>query len=152
MLKPLRTFIKNPKPSKAEALGVLRANFALMFLAQTLVAATVALIVSLVSEQQSSSVLVTQILLMVCILQLPLGISLPLFSARFGGKGAALSASIFMAVLLSSSAWFVAFAFVIGSPFVYLFIMFVLLISYYNVGFFLCGNLANLALIEPQTP
>ncbi|MCA9838861.1 MAG: hypothetical protein KC422_18235 [Trueperaceae bacterium] len=149
MLKSLQNFIANPKPSRQEALGVLRANFALMFLAQVLVAILLAVLLRLLSKPQHGSVLVSQILVLFTLLQLPLGVSLPLFASRHGGKGAALSATLLMSVLLSTSAWFAAFAFLIGSQNSYLMIMLLLLIIYYNTGFFLCGHFANVALKEP---
>ncbi len=150
MLKALQTFINNPKPSRQEALGVLRANFALMFLAQVLIALVLAFLLRLAGGKQTTSNLVSQILVLFTLFQLPLGVTLPLFASRTGGKGPALSATILMAVLLSTPAWFAAFAFLIGSKSLYLMILLLLLVTYYNTGFFLCGRFASIALIEPK--
>lgn len=129
---------------------MLRASFALMFLAQLLIAAFVAMLLRLLAEPQSANALVSQILILFSFFQLPLGTVLPLFAARSGGKRAALSATLMMAVLLATSAWFAAFAFLIGAPPAYLMIMFLLLIGYYMIGFFFCGRFATVALIEPR--
>lgn len=150
MLKGLQRFIRNPKPSKQEALGVLRANFALMFLAQLVCALLLAMILRFFSKGQIASPFMSQILVLFSLLQLPIGLSLPLLAARTGGKGPALAASIFMAVLLSGPAWFLAFAFVIGSSSFYLILLLLIVISYYNIGFFFCGRFADIALLDPR--
>ena len=151
MLEPLRHFLKNPKATRSEALGVLRMVFLLMFMAQLLVAALLALTLGLLfGAGKSSSPLLAQILVFLSFLQLPLAIVLPQLSANVRGKQAALSASIMAAVFLSVPAYFASFALVTGAPIAYLVILLAILMGYYALGLMMVNGFARLALEEKE--
>ena len=150
MLKTLRQFLVTPEPGVAQALAALRALFALTFAAQVLLAALLAASLSFFAGEQEASALLSQILLVLSLLQVPLGATLSLLSARSGGKGAALSGTIMAGVVLASTAWFLAFSLLVGSAPLYLVLSLLVVVNAYAVGFFLCGRLAKVAVMNPR--
>ena len=152
MLGALRRFLNDKHPTRRAALAVLRGVFAAMFLAQSVVAGLLFTVLSLVDGgEQTAGTLVSQILLVLAAAQLPLGVMLAYFTGKSGGKGAALSATLLGAVILSTPAWFLAFALLIGSAELYLLLLLVVLVNAYGAGFLLCGKLAEWSLLpEPK--
>ncbi len=152
MLRALQSFLKNPQPTESEAASVVRFVYMLMFVAQILVAAVLAGVVSALMGQpvgqQSSGNLLAQILIVMSLVQLPFALFLSIGMSKAGGKQAALSASIMAGVLLSTPAWFIALTFLVSSTSVYLAILFGILMLYYAIGLVLCGRWAKVALQE----
>ena len=147
MLAPLRSFLKNPEPSLTEAVGVRRGGFVAMFLAQSGVALLLLSILSAVAGRGSAGPLLSQILVVLALLQIPVAALIAHASSRAGGKGAALSATIMAGVMLATPAWFLAFALLVGSGTLYIFLLLAVLVNAYAVGFFLCGQFARAALV-----
>jgi hypothetical protein len=146
MLEPLRYFLKNPQASAAEALGILRFIFLAMFMAQLLVAALLALALGLMfGASKNSSPLLSQILILLSLLQLPLALAIPQLAARAGGKQAALAATIMAAVFLSVPAYFASFALLTGTSLPYLMILLALLMTFYALGLLMVSGFAKLA-------
>ncbi len=147
MLEKLRRFLKNPKPSREEALGVLRAAFLGMFLAQVAVAAALGGVLSAFApEAKRPTPLLLPTLISLAVLLLPLALGMARFALGPGGKRSALYATILSGVLLSSPAWFAAFALTAGEPPTTLLILLAILTSYYAIGLLLTGGFANVAL------
>ena len=122
-----------------------------MFLAQCLVAGAIGILLGLLTGGSSTSPLVSQILLALALLQIPVAVTLAHLAARPGGKGAALAAVLMLGVMLATPAWFLAFAFLIRSSFLYLALLLVVLLNSYAVGFLLCGRYGKVALLpEPN--
>ena len=147
MLRGLRHFLTKLEPTLAEAVAALRTVFVLMFLAQCLVAGGLAALLGLLTGGNATSALVSQILLILALLQIPVAVTLAQLTARPGGKGAALAAVLMLGVMLATPAWFLAFAFLIQSSFLYLALLLVVLLNSYAVGFLLCGRYGKVALL-----
>jgi hypothetical protein len=146
MLEPLRHFLKNPQATVPEALGILRLIFLLMFMAQFVVATLLALALGLIfGPGKNSSPLLSQILILLSLMQLPLALAIPQLSARAGGKQAALAATIMVAVFLSVPAYFASFALLTGTSLPYLMILLALLMTFYALGLFMVNGFAKLA-------
>lgn len=126
--------------------------FVLMFLAQCLVAGAIAALLGLLTGGSNTSPLVSQILLALALLQIPVAVTLAHFAARPGGKGAALAAVLMLGVMLATPAWFLAFAFLIRSSFLYLALLLAVLLNSYAVGFLLCGRYGKVALLPGPNP
>ena len=124
-----------------------------MFLAQTVVAALLAVMLSfLTATRVPAAPLTSQILMILALLGLPVAATMAYVTARAGGKGAALAATIMAGVLLAVPAWFLAFAVLIGSGDFYLILLLFVVVNAYAVGFFLCSRFAAFALITPVNP
>jgi hypothetical protein len=124
--------------------------YIIVFVAQLVVAALLAGMMALTLGRQSSGPFLTQIFVVLSLLQLPLALLLSFGLSRTGGKQAALSASIMSGVLLSTPAWFAAMTFLVSRSFFYLAILLILLMIYYALGIFLCGRWAKVALLPPR--
>lgn len=151
MIAPIATlqaFIRAKKPSYVQAVISLRLVFVAMVLAQTLLALLVAVGLRFIQAPNNSSAspLMGVILLLMALMQLPIGVVL---AERFGqqrGKQGALAATLLLAVVWSSVMWFAAFAWLTGAP-VWLLMVFVAVFGVaYGVGVGLCGRYAQLAL------
>lgn len=150
MFKPLHHFLTNPEPTLSQAVSFLRTTFVLIFMAQSAVAALLMAVLQLIVGGGSTSNLLSQILLVFSLLQIPVGVLLAYGVSRAGGKGAALSGVIMAGVVLATPVWFLAFAFLVGSAPLYLAILLAIVVNAYAAGFLLCQHLAKLALVVPK--
>lgn len=150
MLKPLQTFLANPHPTLPEAVSFLRTTFVLIFMAQGMVAALLMGALQLIMGSGSTNALVSQILVVFSLLQIPVGVLLAYGVSRAGGKGAALSGVIMAGVMLATPVWFLSFGFLIGATPIYLMVLLAIVVNAYAAGFILCNHLAKLALIVPK--
>ena len=150
MLKPLQNFLTNPNPTLPEAVSFLRTAFVLIFMAQSVVAALLMGALRLVAGSGSASALLSQILVVFSLLQIPVGVLLALGMSRAGGKGAALSGVIMAGVMLATPVWFLTFGFLVGAAPLYLAILLAIVVNAYAAGFLLCNYLAKLALVAPK--
>lgn len=150
MLKPLQSFLTNPHPTLPQAVSFLRMAFVLIFMAQCFVAILLMVLLRLIAGSGSTSPLLSQILIVFSLLQIPVGILLAYGVSRVGGKGAALSGVIMAGVMLAVPVWFLAFGFLVGMAPLYLLVLLAIVINAYGAGFILCNHLAKLALVVPK--
>lgn len=147
----MRGFLNNPKPARAEALTALRGVFAAMFLSQAGVAALLAGVLALLTEARAPAFpLTSQVLVGLALLGLPVAATMAYSTARAGGKGAALAATLLAGVLLAVPAWFLAFAALVGSGRIYLTALLLVVVNAYAVGFLMCGRFAAFALMPKK--
>lgn len=124
----------------------MRGVFVAVFLSQAGIAALLAGALALLTEARAPAFpLTSQVLVILALLGLPVAVTMAYSTARAGGKGAALAATIMAGVLLATPAWFLAFAVLIGSGSVYLIFLLVIVLNAYAAGFFLCGRFAGFA-------
>lgn len=136
MRSPWRRFLAAPVPTAADAGAALRAMYALAFLAQTSLAALVALILGwAVDATPRANDVVAAVLLVFGALHLPLGAFLAWSASRAPGKGAAMASAITASVLLSVPAWFLALAVISGQRAPYLVAGLAVLSAGYALGF-----------------
>lgn len=144
-MRSLRSFLLEPRPSLALASAGLRSVFVAMFLAQMLVALLLLLLLSvLVGVQSGGPALLGVVLILLGAAQLPFAYAMSLLAVRSGGKQAALYGTLLAAVLLSTPAWYAAFALLIGQRTAAL-VLLALLASGYALGFVLSGRFARRA-------
>lgn len=136
MRAPWRRFLAARVPTAAEAGAALRALYALAFLAQTTLAALVALTLGwAVGSSPRPNDVVATVLLLFGFLHLPLGAFLAWSASRSPGKGAAMAGAIVASVLLSVPAWFLALAVVSGQRMPFLIAGLAVLSAGYALGF-----------------
>ena len=152
MFASLRTFLQTPEPGKIQAAQALRLIFAGVFFAQLLIAALLSVVMALLTNAQQASDLTSLILLGFIALQFPAAMGLATLLSRASGKTAAMSAVIALAIVLSSSGWFTAFAFLIGSRTLFIILMLMLTMAYYAFGVLFAGSYATKALEPPDQP
>lgn len=146
----LRAFLREPRPDPATAVTFLRLVYAGMFGAQTVVAALLGLLLLLLAPPaRPAAPVLSWTLVALAALQLPLALLMVAASARAGGKGAALSATLVAGVLLSTPAWFLMMALVMGSRGTPPLLLLLQLAVGYALGFGLTGRLARLV---PRPP
>ena len=150
MLKPLQSFLRNPQPTLPEAVSFLRTTFVLIFMAQSVVAALLMGALRLAAGGGSTSALVSQILVVFSLLQIPVGILLAYGVSHVGGKGAALSGVIMAGVMLATPVWFLTFGFLVRMMPIYLMVLLAIVVNAYAAGFMLCNHLAKTALARPK--
>ena len=128
----------------------LRLVFAAMFLGQSLVALVVLVTVAAVAGPQASSgPALGAVLILLGILQVPFAPVLAVFAVRAGGKRGGLYGTLLSAVLLSTLAWYGAFALLTGQRPAALVLAALLMIGY-ALGFLLTGRFARLAASFPS--
>ncbi|MDZ7704772.1 MAG: hypothetical protein U5L04_09855 [Trueperaceae bacterium] len=144
LLEPFLTFLRDDKPTPAQALPQLRLVFVFGFVVQLGVAGLVGFMMRLLAGAPSGdATLMAQVLLGLSLLQ---GVPVALLAsptAHDGGKQAALSATIATAVLFAAPGWFVAFAWLVGVPALYLLALVAVLMVYYALGLLLVGRYAG---------
>lgn len=131
-----------------------------MFLAQAALAGLVASGLALLgpgSPQRNS--LVSQLMVVFSLLQLPLALVLARVAPIGGGastaegdddpKARAVATTLLFGVLLATPAWFTAFALLVGGVDVYTLVLLSILVGYYGLGFALTGRFARLASSRP---
>lgn len=119
MLRALRTFLKNPAPTRAEAAGALRTLFALAFGGQALLAGLAWAVMGLVLEPEPAGPLTAQVLVGLAVLELPVAGALGTLTARGKNQAGALAAALLEGVLLAVPLLYALFAWLIGSPALY---------------------------------
>jgi hypothetical protein len=139
VLNSLKTYLQG-QPTLTQATGFLRLVFALSFGLQLLFALALTLILFVFSKERNDSSLLSQIMIVLAFLQLPLALFISHQVSKAGNRQAYLSAAIMSGVLLSTPAWFAAMAFLSTSQSLYLFIFLLILMNYYALGFILCGR------------
>ena len=144
MLRQLRTFLQG-QPTVTQASSFLRLVFVLSFGIQLLFAMILAAILYTLSTKRADNPLLAQIMILLSFAQLPLALFLSQRSAKSGHRQGLLAAAIMSGVLLSIPAWFAAMAFLSTTQTIYIFIFLVILMSYYALGFILCGQWGKLA-------
>ena len=148
----VRSFLTEPRPTRAQATNALRLLFVAMFMGQTLVALLVLAALAAIAGVQSGGLpLLGWILVGLGLLQLPFAFAVSMLAVRAGGKRSALYGTLLSAVLLSTPAWYAAFALLIGQA-VAAFILLGLLSIAYALGFILTGRYARLAVEPPPAP
>jgi len=153
VLERLQHLIKNPQPDSQETVWGLRLSFRAAFLLQPIFASLVggALLLIITPQTAASAglaiatAMMSQILIALALLQLPVALAIAYGLGRSGGKGALIAASIALGVLLATPAWLALFACLIGSAPRYLVILLSLLILYYVLGLVIAKLLARLA-------
>lgn len=153
MLSDLRRFLASARPSRAEALPSLRLVYLAAFGLQAVLAALLTVVLLLAAGRPARpNPALAQVLLLLTFLQLPLGAGLSLGAARPGGKGAALAATILAGVLFGTTAWYAAFALLLGAPLDALALLTALVAAGYGLGFGLVVRFAGVALLPPPAP
>lgn len=146
MLATFRGFMQAKKPTYAQAVTSLRLTFVAMVFAQTFLALLVGIGLRFVQAPNRASPLLGVILLLMALMQLPIGAALAETFGQKGGKQGALAATLFLAVVWSSLMWFAAFAWLVGAP-TWVLMVFVMVFGVaYGVGLGLCGRYAQLAM------
>ncbi len=152
MLAPLRSFMRAKRPSLAEARASLKLVFLLAFGMQLAFAAVVALAMRLVvGPQAGAAALLSQSLVVVALLGLPIAHVVARKLAQPGGKAGALSGAIALGVLLSTPAWFWALVWLTGGAFPYQLVFAALLAAYFALGLWQVRTYAKLALSVSDT-
>ncbi|MBS3967123.1 MAG: hypothetical protein KGZ60_07725 [Truepera sp.] len=149
MLQRIQRLIKNPQPSRQEMAWGLRLSYSAAFLLQPLCAGLFGGVLLLIAAPQAAaSALMSQMLIALALLQLPVALAMAHRLGRSGGKGALIAASIVLGVLLATPAWLALFAWLIGSAPRYLVILLSLLSLYYALGLAIAKLLVRLARSE----
>lgn len=152
MRKRLQRFIVHPQPSLRETAWVLRLAFSGAFLLQPLFALLVGGVLLLIATPQTTnSALMSQMLIALALLQLPIALAMSYGLGRSGSKSALIAASIALGVLLATPAWLALFAWLIGSAAHYLVILLGLLIAYYALGLVTARLLVRLTPPKPES-
>jgi hypothetical protein len=151
VLQRIQHFIKNPQPDRRETACGLRLIYTTAFWLQPLFALLFGGVLLLVTTPHAAApALMSQMLIALALLQLPVAIAMAYGLGRSGGKGALIAASIALGVLLATPAWLALFAWLIGSVPRYPVSLLGLLILYYALGLAIAGLLARLA--RPEEP
>jgi hypothetical protein len=135
----LQTYLKG-NPTSLQATGVLRLAFALSFALQVFFALLLSVILLFVSSERRDNPLLSQIMIVLSFLQLPLALFISHKVSMVGNRQAYLSAAIMSGVLLSTPAWFAAMSFLSTTQTLYLLVFLLILMNYYALGFILCGR------------
>ena len=152
MLRPLRTFLKNPAPTRAEAAGALRTLFALAFGGQALLAGLAWAVMGLVLEPDPTGPLTAQVLVGLGALELPVALALGTLTARGKKQAGALAAALLEGILLAVPLLYALFAWLIGSPVLYPVLLAGLAALFYGVGVLAVARFAPQAVETPRTP
>ena len=152
MFRVVQHFLNSDTPTRSQAALSLRVVFALAFLGQLGVVASLWLGLLIFTEPRERSVPFTgEALVGLSILQFFLALFVGRLSANVkakGGKEAALSAVIAQGVIFSTPAWFTLFAWLVGEEPHYFLLLFALLGLYYFLGLLFAGRYTNTALLK----
>lgn len=125
------------------AASFLRLVFLFVFYAQLLIAACIAVALRLaVPVTGMPSAVLAAVLVAGALAQFPLAIASTLGLARVASRQQALSRALFMGVILSTTAWFGAFAVATGQDALATYALFALVLAGYALGFVMIGRLA----------
>jgi hypothetical protein len=151
VLATFRQFLKDPSPSRSQATFFLRFVFAVIFLGQVAVAALTGLVMALFGPEGRPNNSLSQVLVFLSLLQLPLVLIFGQLKRGVVGKGAAMSSTILAAVLFSTPVWYLVFALLIKVRDIYMLMLVGLLMGYYLLGFFLVSRFARSAVTSKRT-
>ena len=152
MFASLSRFLRSKKPSYSHAAESLRLIYVLIFLAQTFLALAVALLVHSLSPAQRTQAIMAQVLTVFALIKLPIALLLNAALYQHPGKANAIAATVVVAVMLSSAAWYTAFAWLIGATLPYVLGLVALLMLYYALGLLLSSSYAKLAILPSPKP
>ena len=147
MLRALQTFLKSDAPTQRQAAAALRTLFVLAFAGQTGLALAAWGVLLMVFTPEPTGPLTAQVLVAMAGLELPLALVLGTLSARSGAQAGALSATLLQGILLAAPVWFAFFAWLIGSPALYLVLLLGVTALYYALGLLLVGRYAAQATV-----
>lgn len=149
MLKRIQRLITNPQPEHQEVAWGLRLSYSAAFLLQPLFALLFGGVLLLITAPQAAaSALMSQMLIALALLQLPIALAIAYGLGRSGHKSALIAASIALGVLLATPAWLALFAWLIGSAPRYPVILLSLLSLYYVLGLTIAKLLVWLTPLE----
>ncbi len=150
MLRPLRRYLGAPHLDEHAAGSVLRAAYAVAFMAQVVVATLVAILVRLLATGQSPrpNDVLTWMLVVFSVLEMALAGVLSTRLRLVKGRRAALSTTLMIATLYGSVAWFMALALATEQRGIALYVLLLLLSAGYALGFLGVGRLAKVAAAE----
>ncbi len=149
---PLQRFLRNDPLEGWRAASFLRLVFLLTFYAQLVVAALVALALRVaVGASGSPSGLLAAVLVACAVAELPIALASTAGLQRVTTRQQALSRALFMGVLLSSTAWFAAFALATGQGATASYALLAIVLFAYALGFLAVGRLARRASELPPT-
>jgi len=151
---PLGALLAAALPDMGTALRAVRWTYAIVFLAQTLLALTVSLgLTALLGIRGRPSDVLAGVLLAMSLLHVPVGLALGYALAGRPGRGAAVASATAAAVALSVTAWFAALMAVSNQRTSFLVASFVVVALAYLAGFALTPRCARAALRpEPIAP
>lgn len=132
----------------------LRSAYAASFLAHAAVAALVGVVVVILAgaAPRNPNSLLAWMLVGLTLAQLPVALLIVVRAAALragpGARRAALSSAILTGVMLASTAWFLALALATGQGGTPLFVLLLVALTAYSVGFLLMGRLGRVAASE----
>lgn len=127
--------------------------YVLTFMAQVLVAAVVAVLVrALAGGDPQPNDLMAWLLVALAVMQLPLAALTASRLGSIGSRQAALSRTLFTAIVLSSMAWFTALALATGQRGLSVYLLLMLVMLGYGLGFLVVSRLAGHAALLPPSP
>lgn len=153
-LGPLRRFLLSDPLESWRAASFLRLVYLVVFYGQLLVAALVAMLLrALAGGSGAPSGLLAAVLIAAAVAQLPLAVASTAGLGRVASRQQALSRTLFMGVLLSTTAWFAALALATGQGATASYALTALVLVAYALGFLMIGRLARRAAeLPPQAP
>ncbi len=151
---PLAALLAAAPPEPATALRAVRWTYAVVFVAQTVLALVVSLgLAALLGTRGRPSDVLAGVLLAMSLLHVPVGVALAYALAGRPGRGAAVASATAAAVALSVTAWFAALMAVSGQRSSFLVGAFAVVALAYLAGFALTPRCARAALRpEPARP
>ncbi len=153
MRTPLTAFFAADVPTPAVAANGVRFAYAVVFVAQVVVAgAAAALLAWALPSSSRPNDLVAGVLVAFAAVHLPLGAALAWSASSSAGKGTAMAGAITAAVLLSVPAWFVALLVVSAQRPVFLLAGGALLAVGYGLGFAFTPRFVRAAITPPTPP
>lgn len=151
---PLRRFLRSDPLESWRAASFLRLVYLVVFYCQLLVAALVAVLLrALAGASGTPSGLLAAVLIAAAVAQLPLAVASTVGLSRVTSRQQALSRTLFMGVLLSTTAWFAALALATGQGATASYALVALVLVAYALGFLMIGRLARRsAELPPHAP
>jgi len=123
-----------------------------VFYAQLLLAAAVALLLrAIVPVTGAPSTVLAAVLVAAAVMQLPIALASTIGLARVTSRQQALSRTLFMGVLLGSTAWFAALALATGQGATASYLLLALVLLAYAIGFAMIPRLAARAAASPPS-
>ncbi|MBX3144219.1 MAG: hypothetical protein KF813_10715 [Trueperaceae bacterium] len=149
---PLQRFLRNDPLEGWRSASFLRLVFLLTFYAQIVIAALIAVALRVaVGASGSPSGLLAAVLVACALAELPIALASTMGLQKITSRQQALSRALFMGVLLSSTAWFAAFALATGQGATASYALLAIVLFAYALGFLAVGRLARRAAELPPT-
>jgi len=150
---PLGALLAAAPPDLGTALRAVRWTYAIVFLAQTLLALVVSLgLTALLGTRGRPNDVLAGVLLAMSLLHVPVGLALGYALAGRPGRGAAVASATAAAVALSVTAWFASLMAVSGQRPSFLVAAFAVVALAYLAGFALTPRCARAALRPESSP